>query len=90
MSGILANRRLSCREGAAAIPLGQIAEIKIASGPPMIRDENGMLVGYVYVDMDQSKRDIGGYVDEAKQVVAKEITIPAGYHLTWTGQYELT
>jgi Cu(I)/Ag(I) efflux system membrane protein CusA/SilA len=76
-------------EGAPAIPLGQIAEIKIVSGPPMIRDENGMLVGYVYVDMDQSKRDIGGYVDEAKQVVAKEITIPAGYHLTWTGQYEL-
>ncbi len=76
-------------QGAAAIPLGQLAEVKIASGPPMIRDENGMLVGYVYVDMDQSTRDIGGYVDEAKQVVANEITIPAGYHLTWTGQYEL-
>jgi Cu(I)/Ag(I) efflux system membrane protein CusA/SilA len=76
-------------QGAPAIPLGQLAEVKIASGPPMIRDENGMLVGYVYVDMDQAKRDIGGYVDEAKQVVAKEVTIPAGYHLTWTGQYEL-
>jgi Cu(I)/Ag(I) efflux system membrane protein CusA/SilA len=76
-------------QGAPAIPLGQLAEVKIASGPPMIRDENGMLVGYVYVDMDQANRDIGGYVDEAKQVVAKEVTIPAGYHLTWTGQYEL-
>ncbi len=76
-------------EGAPAIPLGQIAEVKIVSGPPMIRDENGMLVGYVYVDMDQSKRDIGGYVNEAKEVVAKEISIPVGYHLTWTGQYEL-
>ncbi len=76
-------------EGRANVPLGQIAEIKVASGPPMIRDENGMLVGYVYVDMDQSKRDIGGYVNEAKQVVAKEVTIPSGYYLKWTGQYEL-
>jgi len=48
-----------------------------------------MLVGYVYVDMDQSQRDIGGYVDEAKEVVAKELSIPPGYHLKWTGQYEL-
>jgi Cu(I)/Ag(I) efflux system membrane protein CusA/SilA len=73
----------------AAIPLGQIAEIKIVSGPPMIKDEAGMLVGYVYVDMDQNKRDIGGYVNEAKKVVGDEITIPAGYYLKWTGQYEL-
>lgn len=76
-------------EGRPHVPLGQIAEIKIASGPPMIRDENGMLVGYVYVDMDQNLRDIGGYVDEAKQVVAREVAMPAGYHLKWTGQYEL-
>lgn len=76
-------------EGAPAIPLGQIADIKVVTGPPMIKDEDGMLVGYVYVDMDQSQRDIGGYVDEAKEVVAKELTIPSGYHLKWTGQYEL-
>ncbi len=76
-------------QGRASVPLGQLAEIKIASGPPMIRDENGMLVGYVYVDMDQNQRDIGSYVDEAKQVVANEIDIPAGYYLKWTGQYEL-
>jgi copper/silver efflux system protein len=76
-------------EGRPHVPLGQIAEIKIASGPPMLRDENGMLVGYVYVDMDQNQRDIGGYVDEAKQVVAREVKLPAGYHLKWTGQYEL-
>jgi len=75
-------------EGRANIPLGQIADVRIASGPPMIKDENGMLVGYVYVDMDQSKRDIGGYVKEAKQVVAKQIKVPAGYYLKWTGQYE--
>ena len=48
-----------------------------------------MLVGYVYVDMDVSKRDIGGYVDAAKRAVAKEMKLPPGYSLKWTGQYEL-
>ncbi len=76
-------------QGSRAIPLGQIAEIKFAGGPPMIRDENGMLVGYVYVDMDQNKRDIGSYVDEAKRVVNAEISVPSGFYLKWTGQYEL-
>jgi Cu(I)/Ag(I) efflux system membrane protein CusA/SilA len=76
-------------EGSPDIPLEEVAEVKITSGPPMIKDENGMLVGYVYIDMDQNKRDIGSYVDEAKQVVSKEVHIPAGYYLKWTGQYEL-
>jgi Cu(I)/Ag(I) efflux system membrane protein CusA/SilA len=76
-------------EGRAGIPLGEIAEVRIASGPPMIRDENGMLVGYVYIDMDQNQRDIGGYVKEAKEVVAKQVQVPPGYYLKWTGQYEL-
>jgi Cu(I)/Ag(I) efflux system membrane protein CusA/SilA len=75
------------------IPLGQLADIKIAGGPPMVRDEDGLLVGYVYVDIDQKLRDIGGYVDEAKAVVSKanargELKLPAGYFLKWTGQYE--
>jgi Cu(I)/Ag(I) efflux system membrane protein CusA/SilA len=73
----------------AHVPLGQVADIRIATGPPMIRDEAGMLVGYVYVDMDPGRRDIGGYVDDAKRVVAKEVRLPAGYFLSWTGQYEL-
>jgi len=76
-------------EAGRHVPLGQIADIKIATGPPMIKDEAGMLVGYVFVDMDQSQRDIGSYVNEAKKVVAKEISIPPGYYLKWTGQYEL-
>jgi Cu(I)/Ag(I) efflux system membrane protein CusA/SilA len=76
------------------VPLGQLADIRVAGGPPMVRDEGGLLVGYVYVDMDQGQRDIGGYVDEAKQVVAKavaagELKMPQGYLLEWTGQYEL-
>jgi Cu(I)/Ag(I) efflux system membrane protein CusA/SilA len=55
----------------------------------MIRDEAGMLVGYVYVDMDASRRDIGGYVDDAKRAVARDVKLPPGYFLKWTGQYEL-
>ncbi len=75
------------------IPLGQVADIKIVGGPPMVRDEDGLLVGYVYVDIDQNQRDIGGYVNEAKEVVRKaseraELQLPAGYFLKWTGQYE--
>lgn len=76
-------------EAGRHVPLGQIAEIKIVTGPPMIKDEAGMLVGYVFVDMDQRQRDIGGYVNEAKKIVGEEIQIPAGYYLKWTGQYEL-
>jgi Cu(I)/Ag(I) efflux system membrane protein CusA/SilA len=70
------------------VPLGQIADIAIVTGPPMIKDEAGMLVGYVYVDLDQNQRDIGGYVKEAKQLVNREIALPPGYYLAWTGQFE--
>jgi Cu(I)/Ag(I) efflux system membrane protein CusA/SilA len=75
--------------GGQHVPLGQVADIRIVTGPPMIRDEAGMLVGYVYVDMDPSRRDIGGYVDDAKRAVAREMKLPPGYFLKWTGQYEL-
>ena len=75
--------------GGAHVPLGQVADIRVVTGAPMIRDEAGMLVGYVYVDMDAAKRDIGGYVDDAKRLVAREVRLPAGYSLKWTGQYEL-
>jgi Cu(I)/Ag(I) efflux system membrane protein CusA/SilA len=77
----------------AGVPLGQVADIRVAGGPPMVRDEAGLLVGYVYVDIDASQRDIGGYVNQAKQVVAQavargELAIPPGSFLKWTGQYE--
>lgn len=76
------------------VPLGQLATVRIVGGPPMVRDEDGLLVGYVYVDIDAAERDIGGYVDEAKAVVAAatargDLTLPSGYFLKWTGQYEL-
>jgi Cu(I)/Ag(I) efflux system membrane protein CusA/SilA len=75
------------------VPLGQIADIKVTGGPPMVRDEAGLLVGYVYVDIDQAERDIGGYVNEAKEVVGKAVQsgalkLPPGSFLKWTGQYE--
>src|SRR6266498_1973978 len=70
------------------VPLGQIAEIKMVSGPAMIRDENGRLSGYVYVDIDTSKRDIGGYVAEAKQLLRDKVQLPTGYQLIWSGQFE--
>jgi Cu(I)/Ag(I) efflux system membrane protein CusA/SilA len=70
----------------AQIPLAQLADIRKTTGPAMIRDENGMLVGYVYVDL--SGRDVGGYVEEAKRVVAQKVAIPTGYSVLWSGQYE--
>ncbi|HYM61284.1 MAG TPA: efflux RND transporter permease subunit [Thermoanaerobaculia bacterium] len=74
--------------GGAQIPLGQLATIKLAEGPSMIRDENGRLSGYVYIDVDTEKRDIGGYVEEAKKAVDAEMKLKPGYLLAWSGQYE--
>jgi copper/silver efflux system protein len=70
----------------AQIPLGQLAEITLTAGPAMIRDENGQLAGYVYVDT--ATGDIGGYVDRAKNAIAQGLKLPSGYTLLWTGQYE--
>jgi len=70
----------------ADIPLGQLAQIELTSGPSMIRDEDGRLAEYVYVDT--STRDIGGYVARAQEAVARQVPLPSGYTLEWTGQYE--
>jgi Cu(I)/Ag(I) efflux system membrane protein CusA/SilA len=77
----------------AVVPLGDVADVRIAGGPPMVRDEAGLLVGYVYVDIDQGQRDLGGYVNDAKAAVARALAdgtlkLPAGTYLKWTGQYE--
>lgn len=79
-------RVLVATPSGAQIPLGQIADIHMKTGPGMIRDENGRLSGYVYVDV--SGRDIGSYVRDAKAAVAKTVKVPAGYELVWSGQYE--
>ena len=80
------NRVLVPVMGGAQIPVSQLAEVKVASGPSMLRDENGLLSGYVYVDV--SGRDVGSYVDEAKQVVHERLKLPPGYSIAWSGQYE--
>jgi Cu(I)/Ag(I) efflux system membrane protein CusA/SilA len=73
-------------DGRAQIPIGQLADVRLSSGPSMLRNENGMLTGYVYVDV--ADRDIGSYVAEAKRAIAAQVPLPAGYSLEWSGQYE--
>ena len=70
----------------AQIPLGQVASIRIAQGPPSIRTENAQLVDYIYVDMQG--RDLGGYVDAARKAVQNQVKLPPGYHIEWSGQFE--
>jgi copper/silver efflux system protein len=83
--GALQRVLLSTPSG-AQVPLGQVADIRVRSGPGMIRDENGRVSGYVYVDV--SGRDIGSYVTDAKKAVMGNVKIPPGYRLVWSGQYE--
>jgi Cu(I)/Ag(I) efflux system membrane protein CusA/SilA len=73
-------------DGKMQIPMAEIATLKLASGPSMLRNENGMLTGYVYVDV--AGRDVGSYVAEAKRVVAEQVAVPPGYTLAWSGQYQ--
>lgn len=76
------------RQPGASVPLGQLADVRVTTGPPMIKDENGVLVGYVFADIDQNSRDLGGWVDDAKVLVESQLTLPVGYRVQWTGQYE--
>ena len=68
------------------ITLGSVASVELADGPPMIKSENARLNGWVYVDI--RGRDLGGYVAEAKQLVAEHIDLPPGYAINWSGQFE--
>ncbi|MDO8282598.1 MAG: CusA/CzcA family heavy metal efflux RND transporter [Thermodesulfovibrionia bacterium] len=68
------------------IPLGEIADIEIIKGPTAIKSEEGLLASYVYIDF--SGRDVGGYVEEAKQKVSEAVKLPEGYRLEWSGEYE--
>jgi copper/silver efflux system protein len=78
--------RLLVTAGQQQVPMSEIADIRLNSGPSMIRNENGMLNGYVYVDL--SGRDVGAYVTEAKALVASKLKLPVGYSIQWSGQYE--
>jgi copper/silver efflux system protein len=74
--------------GQRQIPLSQLAAIRIVTGPSMIRDEDGLLTGYVYVDV--AGRDEQGYVQEASRVLSEKVKPPPGYTISWSGQYEDT
>jgi copper/silver efflux system protein len=70
----------------ATVPLGQLAEIRQTEGAAMINSENGLLRGTVLLNV--RGRDIGGFVEEAKETISKQVEMPAGYYITWSGQYE--
>jgi Cu(I)/Ag(I) efflux system membrane protein CusA/SilA len=70
----------------AQIPISQVASMQVTTGPAMIKNEEGFLAGFIFVDV--TGRDLGRYVHEAKKVVAEKVKLPAGYSLQWSGQYE--
>jgi Cu(I)/Ag(I) efflux system membrane protein CusA/SilA len=70
----------------ARVSLGDVAEIRIEDGPPGIKSENARPNGWTFVDIEG--RDLGSYVAAAQKVVAEEVVLPAGYSITWSGQYE--
>ncbi|HKR61212.1 MAG TPA: efflux RND transporter permease subunit, partial [Pyrinomonadaceae bacterium] len=70
----------------APIPLAQLAEIRTVEGPTMISSENGLLRGTVLLNV--RGRDVGSFVDEAKETIAREVQLPTGYYVAWSGQYE--
>ena len=68
------------------VPLGVVAEVKLTRGATAVRTENGQLAVYIFVDIRD--RDLGSYVADARQAVANEVKFPAGYYVTWSGQFE--
>ena len=72
--------------GQRQVPLAQLATITTATGPSMVRNDNGLLTGYVYVDL--AGRDVGAYVEDARRVLAERIQLPPGSAIVWSGQYE--
>jgi copper/silver efflux system protein len=71
----------------AQIPLGQVAHVSFGRGPAMIRDEDGALTGYIYIDLKNS--DYGGFVSQANRLLHDKLSLPAGYSFQWSGEYEL-
>jgi Cu(I)/Ag(I) efflux system membrane protein CusA/SilA len=79
-------RVLVAAPNGAEIPLSQLARIEHARGPAMISSENGLLLATVLLNVQS--RDVGGFVQEARETVAREITLPAGYYIDWSGRWE--
>jgi copper/silver efflux system protein len=82
----IANDVLVPLPNGGTVPLGEVASVKLTRGPTTIRTENGQLAVYIFVDIRD--RDLGGYVAEAQKAVAASVKFPAGYYVTWSGQYE--
>ncbi|MBI3772740.1 MAG: efflux RND transporter permease subunit [Gammaproteobacteria bacterium] len=80
------NRVLIPTPTGAQIPLSMVAELKLRRGPPDIKSENARPNAWVYVDINTA--DIGGYVTHAKEAVARQVKLPSGYTIAWSGQYE--
>jgi copper/silver efflux system protein len=70
----------------AQVPLGQVATIRQVAGPMVVRTEDALPTAWVYIDVED--RDIGSYVAEAREMVEQEVTLPPGYTLVWSGEYE--
>ncbi|HXF14117.1 MAG TPA: CusA/CzcA family heavy metal efflux RND transporter [Terriglobales bacterium] len=68
------------------IPISEVARISFSRGPSMIRDEDGALTGYVYIDLNTT--DYGGFVTKATNLLSHQLSVPAGYTYTWSGEYE--
>ncbi|MBI5388569.1 MAG: efflux RND transporter permease subunit [Verrucomicrobia bacterium] len=77
---------VSKADGQSPVPLGQVARIETKTGPSMIRNEDGLLTGYVYVDV--LGRDLDSYLADADAALRNKIELPPGYALLWSGQYE--
>jgi len=86
--GALGRVLVPASEGKRQIPLSQLATVNVASGPSMIRNEDGLLTGYVYVDV--AGRDQNGYIEEATRLFREKVKLPPGYAVSWSGQYEAT
>jgi Cu(I)/Ag(I) efflux system membrane protein CusA/SilA len=84
--GALGRVLVPAADGKKQIPLAQLAEIGVTSGASMIRDEDGLLTGYVYVDLDG--RDPKSFIDEAGQLIREKVELAPGYAVSWSGQYE--
>ena len=82
----IASQVLVPTTGGAMVPLGQVASVRVTTGPPSIRTENAQPVAYIYVDLQG--RDLGGYIAEASRKVAEQVKMPPGYRIEWSGQFE--
>jgi Cu(I)/Ag(I) efflux system membrane protein CusA/SilA len=80
------SRVLIATPSGAQIPISEVAKISFSRGPAMIRDEDGQLTGYVYIDLNTT--DYGGFVDQASNMLRQKLQLPAGYTYQWSGEYE--